>query len=122
MRNVFLLIACLGSVFPTRGQTKISTADEDRVMISVSINKISISNHGKEVTVRSNEALDSCLLKTIPGLDHPSFLLDAPNDIDRERLRTIGVILEKFHCPVTNMRKADPVKPALNKSRDTVGH
>ena len=107
MRNTFLLFVCLSSVVLTRAQTQNPAAIESRITISVSNNRISISNQGKEVIVNSNQALDSCLVKMIPGLNHPSLLLDAPNDIDRERLRTIGVILEKFHCPVMNFLKVD---------------
>jgi len=122
MRNTFLLFVCLGSFVLTRAQTQNPPAIESRITISVSNNSLSISIQGKEVTVNSNQALDSCLQKIIPGLNHPSILLDAPNDIDRERFRTIGVILEKFHCPVMSFLKANPAKPAVSRSIDTVGH
>ncbi len=94
MKYAFLLIACLGTVILARAQPGISADAENRIIVTVSNNSLSISCKNKEVIVYNNAELDSCLQKIIPGLHHPSILLDAPNDIDRERLRTIGVVLE----------------------------
>jgi hypothetical protein len=122
MRYAVLLLTCMGSAVFAHAQTSSPAAAENRITITVSNNSLSISCKNKEVTVQSNSELDSCLQKIIPGLYHPSILLDAPNDIDRERLRTIGVILEKFHCPVVSFQKTDIVKPPASGRIDTAGH
>ena len=122
MRNAFLLFACLGSVVLAHAQTSSPAAAVNLITVTVSNNSMSVSYKSKEVIVHSNPELDSCLQKIIPGLYHPSILLDAPNDIDRERLRTIGAILGKFHCPVMSFQKADIVKPTTSLRMDTAGH
>jgi hypothetical protein len=81
---------------------------------------LSIVSKGKEIVVHGSQALDSCLQKIIPGLDHPTILLAAPNDMDQERHRAIGVILEKFHCPVMNFLKQEPAKPATQKNHHSI--
>ena len=122
MKFAFLLFASLGTVVLAHAQTSSSAEAENRIIITVSNDSLSISCKSKELAVHSNPELDSCLQKIIPGLDHPSILLDAPNDTDRERLRTIKVILEKFHCPVMSFLKFDPVKPVVSRRLDTAGH
>jgi hypothetical protein len=119
----FLLFACLASIILAHAQTSSPAAAENRITITVSNNSLFVSCKGKDITVHSNPELDSCLQKIIPGLNHPSILLDAPGDIDRERLRTIGVVLERFHCPVAGIWKPDIVKPtAAGIKLDTAGH
>lgn len=122
MKYAFLLLACLGSAILTHAQINKPAADQNRVTITVSGNNLSISSKGYAAIVRSNGALDSCLQKIIPGLDHPSILLEAPNDMDPEAHRTIAVILEKFHCPVMSFRKFEPVNPPPTQRLDTAGH
>ncbi|HTI93397.1 MAG TPA: hypothetical protein VL727_22520 [Puia sp.] len=114
MKSAFLLLACLGAALLTYAQVCRSAVDQNRVTITASNNNLSISSQGHTAIVRSNEALDSCLQKILPGLDHPSILLETPNDMDPERSRTIAVILEKFHCPVMRFRKFEPVNARPN--------
>jgi hypothetical protein len=121
MKYAFLLFACVGSVILAHAQTSTSAETENRIIITVSNNSLSIFCKSKDVTVYNNAELDSCLQKIIPGLHHPSILLDAPNDMDRERLRTIGVVLEKFHCPVVGFQKLDAAKPAAGRRLDAAG-
>ena len=122
MKYAFLLLACLSSAILTHAQISKSTAGQNRITITVSSNNLSISSKGYAVIVHSNQALDSCLQKIIPGLDHPSILLETPNDMDPEAHRSIAVILEKFHCPVMSFRKFEPVNPVVTQKFDTVGH
>ena len=109
MKYAFLLLACLGSALLTHAQISKPAVDQNRVTVTVSSKNLSISTKGYAVIVRSNEALDSCLQKILPGLDHPSILLEAPSDMNPEAHRTIQVILEKFHCPVMVFRKFESV-------------
>jgi hypothetical protein len=122
MKSAFLLLACLGFAVLTYSQINASAAGQNRISITVSNNSLSIVFKNKEIPVPNNQVLDSCLQKIIPGLDHPTILLDAPNDMDQEKLRAIGVILEKFHCPVMRFRKFEPVNPPPVRRLDTVGH
>ena len=52
----------------------------------------------------------------------PITILDLPDDMDMEKRRAIGVMVEKFHCPVMRFRKVETAKPATARSRDTVVH
>lgn len=122
MKYAFLLLACLSAALLTHAQIGRSAVDQNRITITVANNKLSISSKGYAVIVRSNEALDSCLQKIIPGLDHPSILLETPSDMDPEASRTIAVILEKFHCPIMSFRKFEPVNPPATRRLDTAGH
>jgi hypothetical protein len=122
MKYAFLLLACLGSALLTHAQINKPAADQNRVTVTLSNNIISVSSKSKAVIVHSNEALDSCLQKIIPGLDHPTILLDAPNDMDQEKNRAIRAVLEKFHCPVMSFRKFEPDNPPATRRLDTVGH
>jgi hypothetical protein len=122
MKYAFLLLACLGSYILTHAQISNSAADLNRIVIKVSNKNLYISVKTKETTVHSNEALDSCLQKIIPGLNHPSIFLDAPNDMDQEKLRAIGIILEKFHCPVMSVLKSVPANPPSIRKLDKFSH
>ena len=122
MKYAFLLFACLGSAILTRAQTSNTAAGQDCIAITVSNDSMSVSFKGKEVIVHSNQALDSCLQKIISGLNQPTILFDTPNDMDQEKKRAIGVLLEKFHCPVMRFWRFDPVIPPATRRLDTVSH
>jgi len=112
----------MGSVVLAHAQANSPVTPENRITITVSNNSLSVSCKSKLVTIHSNPELDNCLQTIIPGLDHPSILLDVPSDMDREKLRTIGVTLEKFHCPVMSFRREDSIKPAASRWLDSTGH
>jgi hypothetical protein len=120
MKSTFLLFVSLSCAVLAHAQTPAPAADQDRINITVSNDTIiTLAFQDRVLVLRSNAALDSCLKKTIPTLNRPSFLLDLPNEMDQEKRRAIGVILEKFHCPVMSFRKFEPAKPAEARRSDT---
>lgn len=122
MKYAFLFFACLGSTIITHAQISSAAADQNCINIIVSNNSMSIAFKSKEVAVHSNQALDSCLQKIIPDLNHPTIVLDTPDDIDQEKRRLIGVILEKFYCPVMSFRKRESINPPTTERLDTASH
>jgi len=123
MKYAVLLFAGLGFAVLAHAQTNSPAAGQNRINITVSNdNTATVAFKDQVFVVRSNEALDSCLKKIIPDMERPSILLNLPNDMDEEKHRAIGVLLEKFHCPVMGIRKFEPTKPAAVQRLDTSGH
>jgi hypothetical protein len=116
MKYAVLLFASLGFAVLAHAQTNAPAADQDRINITVSNdNTTTIAFKDKVFVVRSNETLDSCLKKIIPDRMRPSILLGLPDDMGEEQRRAIGVILEKFHCPVMGFQKFEPANPAVRR-------
>ena len=123
MKQLFLSLLAVGVSFLCRAQNGGTAAEQNKLNVTVSNERLSLQYQNKSIELGSLEALDSCLKHIIPVLGRPTILVGSEDGTDRERMRQVAVILESYHCPVlAGAKRNSAPPPPLTRRVDISGH